>query len=515
MRLATRKLLDKAFSGVGLMSIVVMAAALLVILVPIFKRGIGAFVFKATVEHRLLLVEKFQRGSKTAVATEAAQVDSVRKPMYDMINRYTAEQQTTLDEAVRTIKELAARDDSLGRFAKRRLKRMEECATFTDRLQNLCRVRDSLKRREIPDEVKAQVEKISGIAMRIETRTEPFQEFNEVLHKLFGPSPGEPPPVMPSSQYGQTRWDRAQLVLHDLLYIEKWDYSGTNGMGTKVYEPRVSQFEGSALAPLFPYVEENIEEMLKPRLTFYWGFFADSSLDAHIFGGIFPELLGTVYLTIGAILFAVPLGIIAAIYFTEYARAGKVVGFLRICVSTLAGVPSIVFGMFGLAFFLNTCHMPKCVLAGSLTLGLLILPTIIRASEEAIRAVPHTYKEAALSLGAGRWHTVTSVILPASLPGILTGIVISMGRAAGETAPIIFTAAASVAAVLSMNPLEAWSQPTAALSWNIYNLCTEHEAVDEIRHVQFGMVTVLVSVVLLLNLTAIIIRARISKKLKG
>jgi phosphate transport system permease protein len=153
------------------------------------------------------------------------------------------------------------------------------------------------------------------------------------------------------------------------------------------------------------------------------------------------------------------------------------------------------------------------VLAGSLTLALMILPTVIRASEEAIRAVPLTYREAALSLGAGRWHTVLTVVLPAALPGVLTGIVISMGRAAGETAPIIFTAAVSVG-----KPLRLWqtlNQPTPALSWNIFNIATEHEAVDEIRHVQFGMVGTLVALVLVLNLTAIVLRARIARRLRG
>jgi phosphate transport system permease protein len=178
-------------------------------------------------------------------------------------------------------------------------------------------------------------------------------------------------------------------------------------------------------------------------------------------------------------------------------------------------VPSIVFGLFGLAFFINTMKIAngKSVLAGSLTLALLVLPTVIRASEEAILAVPRTYKEAAMSLGAGKWYTIISVILPAALPGILTSIIISLGRAAGETAPIIFTAAVSVG-----RPLAFWqtlSQPSPALSWNIYNLATEHEAVDEIRHVQYGMVLTLVAMVLLLNLAAIILRARISKKLRG
>ena len=178
-------------------------------------------------------------------------------------------------------------------------------------------------------------------------------------------------------------------------------------------------------------------------------------------------------------------------------------------------VPSIVFGLFGLAFFINTLGIShsKSVLVGSMTLALMILPTVIRAAEEAILAVPRTYKEAALSLGAGRWHTVTSVILPAALPGILTGIVISMGRAAGETAPIIFTAAVSVGKPLAL--WQAFSQPTPALSWNIYNLATEHEAMDEIRHVQFGLVLVLVVLVLALNLAAILMRARIARKLRG
>jgi phosphate transport system permease protein len=143
----------------------------------------------------------------------------------------------------------------------------------------------------------------------------------------------------------------------------------------------------------------------------------------------------------------------------------------------------------------------------------MILPTVIRASEEAILAVPFAYKEAALGLGAGRWRTVLTVILPAALPGILTGIVISMGRAAGETAPIIFTAAVSVG--LALNPLQTLNNPTPALPWNIYNLCTEHEAVDEIRHVQYGMVFTLVALVLLLNIIAIALRARISRKLRG
>jgi phosphate transport system permease protein len=214
-------------------------------------------------------------------------------------------------------------------------------------------------------------------------------------------------------------------------------------------------------------------------------------------------------------IFAVPMGVIAAVYLAEFAREGKIISLLRICISTLAGVPSIVFGLFGLAFFINTAKISnsKSVLVGSLTLAILVLPTIIRAAEEAVKAVPATYKEAALSLGASKLRTVLTVILPAAMPGIITGIVISMGRAAGETAPIIFTAAVSVGKPLTL--IETLTQPTPALSWNIYNLVTEHEAVEQIRHVQFGMVFTLVLLVLLLNLGAIIMRAKISKKLRG
>ncbi|MCX7847605.1 MAG: phosphate ABC transporter permease PstA [bacterium] len=340
-------------------------------------------------------------------------------------------------------------------------------------------------------------------------------ELRDAIRELLGPDPGQRTPVLLRQQYGQTRWDRALVKLHEVLYTETWDYSDPSGMGRKVYVPRAEAFTGLGVTALFPYVETHLSAMLRPRLTLYWGFLTDDSRDAHFFGGIMPELLGTFYLTVGAMLIAIPLGVLTAIYLAEYAGDNMAVRFLRSCMSTLAGVPSIVFGLFGLAFFINTLHVShsKSVLAGSLTLALLVLPTVIRASEEAIRAVPHTYREAALSLGASTWRTVCTVVLPAALPGILTGIVISMGRAAGETAPIIFTAAVSVGVPLKL--WEVFNHPTPALSWNIYNVSTEHEAVDEIRHVQFGMVCVLVGLVLLLNLTAIMLRARIARKLKG
>lgn len=448
MRLETRKLLDRAFSGTGVIAIGVMAMALVVILTPIIGKGVGAFVFRSTVEHRKVMFDQWGRGNPRRIEMDKAKAVAARQPVYDMI------------------------------------------ATFEKELKDMPRA----DRRPY----KA-----------------PLRELHTCLAALFGPEPGQRTPVLIRQQYGATRWDRAQIKLDELLYTEEWDYSNPDRLGVLVKTPRVEQFKGTSLEPMFTYIVEHINDMMRPKITFYWQFLFDTSKDSHIFGGIGPEVLGTLYLTLGAMLFAIPMGVIAAIYLCEYASEGRVISFLRICISTLAGVPSIVFGLFGLAFFLNTIHISnsKSVLAGSLTLSLLILPTVIRASEEAILAVPKTYKEAALSLGAGRWHTVLTVILPAALPGILTGVVISMGRAAGETAPIIFTAAVSVGRPLL--PSEILSEPTPALPWNIYNLCTEHEAVDEIRHVQYGMVFTLVALVLLLNVVAIVMRARISKKLRG
>jgi len=448
MNLGSRKLFDRSLTGISLMAVFLMALSLLVLLGPIFARGLGAFIFRATSEQRRLELEQFARGDEKKIAAEIRAVTLTRRPLYRMLEEFEAE--------------MRGMD-----FAKRQGYRSQ------------------------------------------------FKEVKELLRELLGPLPGELEMVMLRQRYGQTRWDRAQVKLERILFSEQWDYSDPTRMGTKVLVPRQKIFSATRLEPLFSYLEKNLKAMLRPRLTFYWRFLTDRSLDSHIFGGIWPEILGTFYLTLGAMLLAIPFGIIAAIYLSEFASAGRLVSMLRVCISTLAGVPSIVFGLFGLAFFINTLHLSssKSVLAGSTTLALLILPTIIRSAEEALKAVPRTYKEAALSLGASQLRMVVTVLLPAALPGILTGIIISMGRAAGETAPIIFTAAVSVG-----QPLKIWetlSQPTPALPWNIYNLATEHQAVDEIRHVQFGMVLTLVLLVLLLNLAAILIRARISKKMRG
>jgi len=453
MNLATRRLLDRSFSGLGVLSIVLMAGALIVLLGPIVVRGLGAYAFRGTVEFRRMQLERFERGNRAAVQREIALAQAARQPVYDAL------------------------------------------AAFEVELDGMADARRAAYRG-------------------------PLRELKQALHALLGPAPGASRPALPRDQYGATRWDRARVALDAVLYREVYDYSDPTRMGVKVRAPRAPEFAGTALEPAFAALERDGAAMLRPRWTFYGHFLTDGSIDAHFFGGIWPEVLGTLYLTLGALLFALPMGIVSAVYLVEYAGESRAISLLRTFVSTLAGVPSIVFGLFGLAFFVNGLHIThgKSLLAGSLTLGLLVLPTVIRASEEAIRAVPSTYKEAALSLGAGKWRAIASVVLPASLPGILTGVVISMGRAAGETAPIIFTAAVSVGKAVDFGRLQFWkalAEPTPALPWNIYNLATEHEAVDEIRHVQFGMVFTLVLLVLLLNIAAIALRARIAKRLKG
>lgn len=339
------------------------------------------------------------------------------------------------------------------------------------------------------------------------------KKLHELVSGLLGVFPDEPIPTLLRDRYGKTRWDQAQQQLERILIMETWDYSGEEAV--LVRSPRRDVFAGTALEPVFDLLETDPESLLLPRWTFYPQFLTDASMDAHFFGGIGPEVRGTIFLMLGAMLLAIPFGIIAAVYFQEYAGGTWVTSLLRSCVNTLSGVPSVVFGLFGLAFFINTMHVSpgKSVAAGALTLALLVLPLVIRASEEAIAAVPHTYKEAALALGAGRWRTVLTVILPAAMPGILTGIVISMGRAAGETAPIIFTAAVSVGRAVRLGDI--FTEATPALSWNLYNLCTEHQSIHEVVHVQYGMALTLVALVLLFNLAAIILRARVARRLKG
>lgn len=224
-------------------------------------------------------------------------------------------------------------------------------------------------------------------------------------------------------------------------------------------------------------------------------------------GGILPCILGTIYLSCSAILFSLPVGIASAIYLNEYAAQGKFLNFIRLCINTLAGVPSIVFGLFGLAFFCIVLKMGVSILAGALTLGIMSLPVIISSTEESLKSVPDTYREASLGLGATKWQTIYKVVLPSALPGILTGTILALSRAAGETAPIMFTGAVFFTQTL---PTSIFDE-VMALPYHIYVLATAGTNIQLTRPLQYGSALVLLVLVLGMNLIAIIYRARLRR----
>ncbi len=239
-----------------------------------------------------------------------------------------------------------------------------------------------------------------------------------------------------------------------------------------------------------------------------WSFLTEAPRNAMTEGGIFPAILGTIYLMIGSILIAFPLGVASAIYLHEYARPGRLVRIIRLGINNLAGVPSVVFGLFGLAFFVVFLKFGSSILSGSLTLGFLILPIIIGASEEALRAVPRTYREASYALGGTQWQTIYRVVLPSALPGILTGSILGIGRAAGETAPIMFTAAAYFTTRLPRSIFDE----VMALPYHIYVLATAGTHIEETRPIQYGTALVLIALSVGVNFVAILIRTRLRRK---
>jgi len=240
-----------------------------------------------------------------------------------------------------------------------------------------------------------------------------------------------------------------------------------------------------------------------------WTFLTQPPMDSMTQGGILPCIVGTLCLSLGALLVALPIGVVSAVYLHEYARPGRLLRIIRLGINNLAGVPSVVFGLFGLAFFVVYLNMGVSILAGSLTLGALTLPVIIGASEEALRSVPDTYREASLGLGATKWQTIYRVVLPAAMPGILTGAILGLSRAAGETAPIMFTAAVFFTPSL---PTSVFDE-IMALPYHIYVLATAGTEIESTRHLQYGTAVVLILLVLGLNLIAIIYRARLQKRM--
>jgi phosphate transport system permease protein len=223
-------------------------------------------------------------------------------------------------------------------------------------------------------------------------------------------------------------------------------------------------------------------------------------------GGVFPAIIGTLYLVLGTAILSLPLGILAAVYLTEYAKDNWLTRLIEVAIVNLAGVPSIVYGLFGLGLFVIFLKLGASIMAGSLTLAIMTLPVIITASKEALNSVPRSFREVSYSLGASRWQTVRKVVLPNAIPGIMTGTILGLSRAAGETAPILFTVAAFY---LPRLPRSVFDQ-VMALPYHIYVLSTQVPNVSV--KIQYGTVLVLILLVFIMNIIAAVIRARFRKR---
>ena len=228
-------------------------------------------------------------------------------------------------------------------------------------------------------------------------------------------------------------------------------------------------------------------------------------------GGIFPAIMGTLMVSIITVIFAVPLGMFAAIYLNEYAQPGKITRLIRLAIRNLSGVPSIVYGLFGVVLFVQMFRFGTSVLSAGLTLGLLTLPWTITACEEALKTVPKSYREGALALGATKWHAIRTNVLPYAIPGMMTGVILGLSRAAGETAPILFTGAAFFLPHLPKSLFDQFM----ALPYHLYILATQHHAIEKVRPIAYGTALVLLGLILLLNLSAIWVRYRYRQKMRG
>jgi phosphate transport system permease protein len=239
-----------------------------------------------------------------------------------------------------------------------------------------------------------------------------------------------------------------------------------------------------------------------------WEFLSQTPRRGMTEGGIFPAIFGTFLVTCVTALLAIPLGMCAAVYLNEYAKQTRLTRLIRLSIRNLSGVPSIVYGLFGVILFVNILRFGTSILSAGLTLGLMTLPWTITASEEALKTVPHSFREGALALGATKWQSIRTNVLPYSLPGMLTGTILGLARAAGETAPIMFTGAAFSIPFLPRSLRDQFM----ALPYHLYIMATQHYDIAKARPLAYGTALVLILFVLGLNLAAIIIRSRIRRK---
>ena len=237
-----------------------------------------------------------------------------------------------------------------------------------------------------------------------------------------------------------------------------------------------------------------------------WNFLFTMPRECMREGGIFPAIVGTLYLVFVSIAFALPIGVMAALYLNEYAKDNVLTRTINLAIVNLAGVSSVVFGLFGLSLFVVFLKFGVSIISGALTLGIMTLPVIITTTREALRAVPRSYREVSFSLGATRWQTIRHSVLPSAVPGILTGAILSVGRVAGETAPILFTVAAFYLPRLPHSPLDQ----AMALPYHLYIISTQIPNVPE--NYRYGTAFVLVGLVLVMNIAAVLLRAKFRRK---
>ena len=300
--------------------------------------------------------------------------------------------------------------------------------------------------------------------------------------------------------------------------VIKLNTADRTGIGTASNHRRKMFAEKSAFA-LFRLLSGVIVTVLFIILAFIivkgatvidWDFITTPPTDGMKGGGIWPAIVGTFYLMAGSALFAFPLGIMSGIYMHEYAKSGKLVRLIRMMTNNLAGIPSIVFGLFGMSLFVNFFGFGDSILAGSLTLGLLALPLVIRTTEEALKAIPDTFREGSLALGATKLQTIRRVILPMAMPNVITGLILALGRVSGETAPILFTCAAYF---LPQLPGSVFDQ-CMALPYHLYVLATSGTDMERQIPIAYGTALVLIIIILVVNLLANAMRNYFQNKLK-
>ncbi|WP_195439612.1 phosphate ABC transporter permease PstA [Parabacteroides goldsteinii] len=241
-----------------------------------------------------------------------------------------------------------------------------------------------------------------------------------------------------------------------------------------------------------------------------WDFLTEAPADGMTAGGIFPAIVGTLYLVLGSSLISFPIGIMSGIYMNEYATNGKVIRFIRIMTNNLSGVPSVVFGLFGMSLFVVTLGWGDSIIAGSFTLALMSLPLIIRTTEEALKSIDDSFRHGSLALGATKLQTIRRVVLPMAFPNIITGLILSIGRVSGETAPILFTVAAYF---LPQLPGSIFDQ-CMALPYHLYVISTSGTDIEASRGMAYGTALVLIAIVLIVNLLANALRGYFARKVK-